>query len=65
VPLGDGPYQLLEPWQEFEQDRVVAFQPIVVVRFFTPFWCVAGLAVVVLYPVPWQVAQEANDVCRE
>lgn len=37
----------------------------VVVRSFTPFWCVAALAVVVLYPDPWQVAHVASEACLE
>jgi hypothetical protein len=37
----------------------------VVVRFFTPFMCVASLAVVVLYPDPWQVAHVARDAWNE
>lgn len=41
-------YQLLEPWQEFEQERVVASHPMVVVRFTTPFMWVAELVVVEL-----------------
>jgi hypothetical protein len=41
-------YQAWVPWQELEQERVVAFQPIVVVRFMTPLLCVAALNVVVL-----------------
>jgi hypothetical protein len=45
-------YQEWFPWQELEQERDVAFQPMVVVRFLTPLLCVAALNVVVLYPVP-------------
>ncbi len=35
-------------WQELEQERVVAFQPMVVVRFLTPLLWVAAFTVVVL-----------------
>jgi hypothetical protein len=45
-------YHVLLPWQEFEQERDVAFQPMVLVRFLTPLLCVAAFTVVVLYPVP-------------
>jgi hypothetical protein len=38
----------LLPWQLFAQLREVAFQPIVVVTFFTPFMWVEAFAVVVL-----------------
>ena len=41
-------YQLFVPWQEFEQERDVAFQPMVVVRFLMPLLCVAVFTVVVL-----------------
>jgi len=41
-------YQDLVPWQELEQEREVAFQPMVVVRFLTPLLCVAALNDVVL-----------------
>jgi hypothetical protein len=45
--------------------REVAFHPVVAARFFTPFMCVAGSAVVVLYPEPWQVPHDANDWWNE
>ena len=54
-------YQLFEPWHEFAQLREVALQPELLTTSRTPFGCVAGFAVVVLYPVPWQVAQPANE----
>ena len=41
-------YQAWVPWQELAQERVVAFQPMVVVRFLTPLLCVAVFTVVVL-----------------
>jgi hypothetical protein len=41
-------YQEWFPWQELEQERFVAFQPMVVVRFMTPLLCVAAFTVVVL-----------------
>jgi hypothetical protein len=41
-------YQLLEPWQELAHVRAPESQPIADATSFTPFWCVAGLAVVVL-----------------
>jgi len=41
-------YQDLFPWQELEQERVVAFQPMVVARFLAPLLCVVALTVVVL-----------------
>jgi hypothetical protein len=41
-------YQDFVPWQELEQERDVAFQPMVVVRFLTPLLCVAALNDVVL-----------------
>lgn len=50
-------YQFSLPWQELAQERDVAFQPMVVVRFLTPLLCVAEFTVVVLKPEPWQVAQ--------
>jgi hypothetical protein len=43
-----GRYQLFEPWHEFEQVRLVAFQPGVDEMSFTPFMCVAAFVVVVL-----------------
>jgi hypothetical protein len=49
-------YQLLLPWH-----ATVQFPPLnetLLARFLTPFMCVAALAVVVLYPEPWQLAQE-------
>jgi hypothetical protein len=46
--IDDGLYHFCVPWQEFEQLRVVAFHPMVVVRFLTPLLCVAALTVVVL-----------------
>ena len=36
------------PWQEFEQERFVAFQLMVVVRFLTPLLCVAAFTAVLL-----------------
>jgi hypothetical protein len=41
-------YQDLLPWQELEHERLVVFQPIVVVRFTTPLACVAAFTVVAL-----------------
>lgn len=41
-------YQRSLPWQELAQERDVAFQPMVVVRFLTPLLCVAALNDVVL-----------------
>ena len=41
-------YQLFVPWQEFEQVRVVGFQPGVVAMFTTPLLCVAVFTVVEL-----------------
>jgi hypothetical protein len=52
------------PWHEFEQEREVAFQPMVVATFFTPSLWVAELTVVLLYPVPWQVEHDL-DACFE
>jgi hypothetical protein len=31
--------------------------------FFTPSLCVAEFTVVGLYPVPWQVEHDVNEVC--
>ena len=42
------PPQLREPWHEFEQVRVVGFQPMVLAMFTTPFLCVAEFTVVEL-----------------
>lgn len=41
-------YHDLLPWQELEQERLVKFQPMVVVRFLTPLLCVAAFTAVVL-----------------
>jgi hypothetical protein len=41
-------YQLCVPWQEFEQVRVVGFQPGVLEIFTTPLLCVAVFTVVLL-----------------
>jgi hypothetical protein len=41
-------YQLFDPWHELAQVRVAESQPGVDARSFTPFWWVAGFAVVVL-----------------
>jgi hypothetical protein len=57
VPPPVLPPQLSVPWQEFEQDRRVALQPVEVATFFVPFWCVAAFTVVLEYPLPWQFAQ--------
>lgn len=46
--IDDGLYHLFDPWQEFEQERDVVFQPMVVVRFLTPLLCVAAFTAVVL-----------------
>jgi hypothetical protein len=58
---GAARYQLRDPWHEFEQVRLVAFQPGFDDRSFTPFMCVAAFVVVELYPVPWHVAQPVNE----
>jgi hypothetical protein len=36
----------------------------VVARFFVPSACVAEFTVVALYPDPWHVPHDANDVWR-
>jgi hypothetical protein len=41
-------YQLFDPWHELAQVAVLEFQPTVDATSFTPFWWVAGFAVVVL-----------------
>ena len=45
VPVG---YHVCVPWQELEQVRVVAFQPMVEVRFTVPLSWVVALTVVLL-----------------
>jgi hypothetical protein len=44
------------------QEREVAFQPIPLTMFVTPFMCVAELTVVLLYPEPWQMAHDKLSV---
>jgi hypothetical protein len=45
-------YQRSVPWQELEQDRAVAFQPMVLTMFLTPLLCKDAFTDVLLYPVP-------------
>ena len=48
LPAYQPVYHDLVPWQEFEQLRDVAFQPMVVTRLVTPFMCVVAVTAVLL-----------------
>ena len=52
-------YHALDPWHPGEpQVLVVALKFREFTTFFVPFMCVAAVAAVELYPVPWQVLHE-------